>query len=404
VTGTGRVRSIVVFTPGGGHAERLLPLVTLLAERGYAVHVMTRPEVGPHVLHAGGRFHDLFAEFPLDAVDRESIPLPSRFVTHAAKYLHAITAKAAGLSPQLVVYDSFMVVAPLVAARLGVPAVGMRAGHAQIPSEAIAAIEGDPRVRISPACQEAVRCLRDEHGLADASPFSYLANVSSSLNLYPEPAQYVGDDVRAAFAPLAFFGSLAPAEREQRSTAAEYPPDGGGARVYVSFGTVIWRYFADAACAALAVISKALSERGARTLVSLGGYAARAAQQAALKHPGVQIERFVDQWQALKSADVFITHHGLNSTHESVFHRVPMLSFPFFGDQPALAARCHALQLALPLGHHGGDALTVGAVHHGLDRLAANGAGMRARLAEARQWELDTIDARRAVVDRMLAL
>ena len=57
----------------------------------------------------------------------------------------------------------------------------------------------------------------------------------------------------------------------------------------------------------------------------------------------------VDQWSMLAHSDCFITHHGLNSTHEAIFHRVAMISFPFFWDQPALAAKCQALGLAIPL-------------------------------------------------------
>jgi MGT family glycosyltransferase len=395
--------SVVVFTPGGGHAERLLPLVALLAARGCAVHVLTRPEVGPHVASAGGHFHDFFSEFPVEAADRESIPLPSRLVAHAAKFVEAIATKVAALAPRLIVYDSFMVAAPLVAARLGLPAIGMRAGHAQIPADAIAAMCREPRVHTSPACVEAVRRLRDDYGLADASPFCYLANVSPLLNLYPEPPQFVGDDVRKAFAPIAFFGSLAPEERERRSAGAVWAPGGPRPRVYVSFGTAIWRYYAEEAIAALAVISRALSERAA-SVVSLGGYTAGAQQQLMLARSGVRVERYVDQWRALQDTDLFVTHHGLNSTHEAVFHCVPMLSFPFSGDQPAMAARCHTLQLAMPLGAAGGQALTDDVVHRSLDTVAARAPELRARLTEARQWELDTIAARNEVVDRMLSL
>ena len=46
---------------------------------------------------------------------------------------------------------------------------------------------------------------------------------------------------------------------------------------------------------------------------------------------------------------VFVTHHGLNSTHEAIYHRTPMLSYPFFGDQPYLANRCRDLGLSVPL-------------------------------------------------------
>ena len=52
--------------------------------------------------------------------------------------------------------------------------------------------------------------LRDEHGLADASPFSYVSGVSPDLNLYCEPPQFLQPDERRPFEPLAFIGSLWP--------------------------------------------------------------------------------------------------------------------------------------------------------------------------------------------------
>jgi hypothetical protein len=51
----------------------------------------------------------------------------------------------------------------------------------------------------------------------------------------------------------------------------------------------------------------------------------------------------------LGEASLFLTHHGLNSTHEAIFQRVPMLSYPFFGDQPGARARTQELGLAVPL-------------------------------------------------------
>ncbi len=262
--------SIVVFTPGGGHARRLLPLVASLVERDLDVHVMTRPDVRQQVQAAGAEFHDLFANYSLAAIDDESIPLPSRLVTFAAAYAELLIAEVERLRPALIIYDSYAVVAPVIARRLAVPYVSMRAGHAQVPAEAIATIRMDPRVRTSAACHAAVERLRIEHGMADASPFSYLDGVSPYLNLYPEPPQFADEHVRQAFEPVAFFGSLAPDLRESESWQRPFSASRGRLRVYVSFGTAIWRYFTPAALAALERLADVFADGRADVLMSLG--------------------------------------------------------------------------------------------------------------------------------------
>ncbi len=175
-------------------------------------------------------------------------------------------------------------------------------------------------------------------------------------------------------------------------------------RVYASFGTVIWRYYEDVALAALEALSRALGGRtDAEAIISLGGVGP-IARAASLASRNVRIERYVDQWAVLSEASLYFTHQGLNSTHEAIYHEVPMLWYPFFMDQPGLAARCQDLGLAVPVVPTLRGEVTTNDVRGALDRMAATRADLASRLAAARTWELETIRARPAVIDRMVAL
>jgi len=365
---------------------------------------MTRAELRGPVEAAGGIFFDLFAKYPQEAVDRESIPLPSRLVTFAAVYAESLIAEVAALRPAFLVYDSFMVVAPLIGRRLDIPYIGMRAGHAQIPAQAVAEIRSDPRVFTSAACLAAVEKLRRDYGMNEASPFSHLEGMSPYLNLYPEPARFLNDAGRRAFEPIAFFGSLAPELREAASRERSFFPGNRNVRVYVSFGTVIWRYYAPVAFSAMANLAEVLSEYDAEVLFGLGNHSIDDADRRRIERPHMRVETYVDQWGALKDADLFVTHHGLNSSHEAIFHRVPMLSYPFFGDQPAMAQCCQDLGLAVPVSEAPRALLQADAVRRAIEKVRAQRAAFAARLAEARTWELEVIEGREAVVDRMLRL
>ena len=174
--------------------------------------------------------------------------------------------------------------------------------------------------------------------------------------------------------------------------------------MYVSFGTVIWRYFTREALAALDVLSQVLSARGTDALISLGNAAVDSVVLQSLARPGVRVERFVDQWQALKHADLAVTHNGINSTHEAVYLQVPMLSYPFFGDQPLMAERCHTLGIGLPLTTVLRGALDPAEVSRRLDDAVVARPQMLAALARAKAWELATLARRDQVIDRMLAI
>jgi hypothetical protein len=146
-------------------------------------------------------------------------------VSFAAVYAEPLIAEVAALRPSLIVYDSFVVAAPLVARRLGVPHVGMRAGHAQVPARAIAETRADPRVKISAACVAAVEA---------AQPVRHAGREPVLVSRWPEPhlnlclpPRFLDEDERAAFEPVAFFGSLAPELRDARSSERPLAGDDG---------------------------------------------------------------------------------------------------------------------------------------------------------------------------------
>ena len=57
----------------------------------------------------------------------------------------------------------------------------------------------------------------------------------------------------------------------------------------------------------------------------------------------------VDQQQVLSRADVFVTHGGSNSFHESLLSKVPMVVTPFFGDQALIGRRVEQLGVGIAL-------------------------------------------------------
>lgn len=394
--------SVVIMCMGGaGHVQLLLPLIAGLTSRGCAVQVMTRADFQTEVESAGAGFIDLFASRLLDAVDATSIPLPSRFITFAAAYAASLCDQVAALSPELIVYDTFTVVAPIVARRLGIPYVNVCPNHAPVPARMVAALREDPRVAISDACRAAVERLRSEHGMINAHPFSYYESLSPHLNVYCEPEEFLGREDRAALEPIAFFGSLrAPKPRN----GAASPRGGRRPSIYVSFGTAVWRYFESAAVSALRAVSQALADCDLDVIVTLGRHPLAPAARIGLVRSNVRVVDHVDQHATLTATDVFVTHHGINSTHESILHEVPMISYPFFGDQPTLARRCQELGLAVPVAARPLAPLTPRALLSALARLTEARERFARRLEEARGWELRTIAGRGAVLDRILAL
>lgn len=396
---------VAICVQGLGHVKALMAVVAeLVTERDQEVVVMTREDLRSEVEPAGARFVDLYAGRPIEAVDDSSIPVPSRYVTFAGVHGEGIAAEIARLSPGLILYETYSVIGPVIATSLGLPYVNVVPNHALVPERAARELRGEARVSTSPECWAAVARLRDLHGIADANPFSYVEAFSPHLNLYPEPVEFLAEEDRPALEPLAFFGTLSP-RLAGDGDPPQLPASGGRRRVLASFGTIVWLYYREQAFDALAALARESAELGDVDLViSLGGHPAPAERLSQLDFPNVTVSERLDQWRELGIADAFVTHHGINSTHEAIYRRVPMISYPLSGDQPLLAARCQQLGLAVPLADELMGAVGRGALARALGRLEDDREGYAERLERARGWELRTIAGRGEALDRIVEL
>jgi UDP:flavonoid glycosyltransferase YjiC (YdhE family) len=391
--------------PEDGHFRQLRPLILDLAQGGFAVHVFTHRRFGPEVERCGARMIDLFGKYPLEHADAESIPIPCRYVTFAAVHAGDVVEELRKVRPILVVYETFAVVGRLAAQLLGVPFVNVSTGHNLDPARYLPQLQADPRTRISDRCHRAVEILRERYGMSDASPFSYITGLSPYLNISCEPANFLTDEERRAFEPIAFYGCLSlEDDAETRSPSLGYFDDGQSViRLYACLGTVAPKYYPDAAVGVLQAVSDCVETMPhIRALISLGGVGVQGEVLRKLAKPNVEVAEFVDQWEVLKITDAFLTHNGLNSTHEAIFHRVPMLSYPMFWDQPALAERCRQFGLAVPLANSLRGSVHAAQVRTALEALLRNSDAMKAKLRQARTWEMEVMARRSFVLERIL--
>jgi UDP:flavonoid glycosyltransferase YjiC (YdhE family) len=395
----GRLRAAVFLMGGLGHFARMRGLIAALAAQGVEVDLFTDRVFAGEARACGARFHDLYAgRRRVESLD-DSRPRPTRQVTFAALYGEELARATTALGPSLVIADSHAVVGQVVAQVLELPYVCVRPGHDVDPTDVDFALR-DPRLALSERCHESVGVLAERFGIEAASPFLYFTATSPLLNIYCEPEQYLSEATRAAIEPVGFLGSLSPpADLPQGSTRRD------GIHVYVSFGTVVWVYWQSEALAALEEVAASVEARnGVTATISLGGADLPPGAVRRLRRRGVKVERFVDQWRLLSRSHLFVTHNGLNSTHEAIYLAVPMLSYPFNADQPRLAAKVQRFGLALPLATEPRAPIHRSDVDAALDTAADGRAALLEAHEQARAWELEVVRRRPELVGRIIEL
>ncbi|WP_435122593.1 macrolide family glycosyltransferase [Amycolatopsis thermoflava] len=344
-----------------GHVNPTLAVVSELVSRGWRVSYAVGADFVPQVRAAG-------AEAVVLPDVRDGSPPPEDLMAGVAMYHRDAEAalpvlEALDEAPDVVAYDFVAFAGKVLARKLGLPMVQLSPTHALFPGwERIAF--GVENLSDLPVYQRFQRFL-DANGLGCSV----------------EEFQAV-DDPKVVFVPRAFQISpdlLGPEHTfagpalGDRSFQGSWRPPVGQPVLLVSLGSC----FTDQpdffrACLDLA------AGLGWHTVMAIG----RHVDPASLGPvpDGVEIAPMVPQLDVLAAASAFVTHAGMGSLLEALYHGVPMVAVPQMAEQRLNAARLAELGLGVTLDRAEVSAQTL---HNAVLRvssdagIAANVAGMR---------------------------
>ncbi|SPZ51061.1 Oleandomycin glycosyltransferase [Sarcina ventriculi] len=80
-----------------------------------------------------------------------------------------------------------------------------------------------------------------------------------------------------------------------------------------------------------------------------------------------KLYNYIPQLEVLKQVDLFITHGGMNSTSEGLYHNIPLIIVPQFGDQATVAKRVSTLGAGIAL--IGRDNYTADSIKLAVDKI-----------------------------------
>lgn len=349
--------SVAFFTlPITGHVGAALPVIQELTARGVRVDAYTSAAFRDRLEAAGADV----VEYPAQGFS--AVEQPSANFLAVAALLgrltrttlldHAVAALRAR-RPDVVLVDSMAPWGRLAAQVARLPVVTSTSSfvvHGGLGASPTAVLDIARRLPGGLSALGSIArtrvALRRSDGVDPGGPIRLLSNrgdttlAYTSRALQPGAAR-LGTDVEFVGATLAAgpAGPAGPVDAPAQAQAAGVGDAaawvrglGEGPLVYVSLGTL----YNDRPAFYRACID-ALAGRG-RTVVIAAGH--RTDRSAIGPIPtGVHVVPFAPQLELLARAELFVTHGGMNSVHEALWHGVPMVVFPQAADQPVVGAR-----------------------------------------------------------------
>ncbi|GFE27008.1 macrolide family glycosyltransferase [Streptomyces nigrescens] len=339
---------LFVALAGHGHVNPTLPLVQELVRRGHRVDYATSAEHSEAVISAGARWVELPPMDAMAAPPREfgpadiAVVLRAMFAAMRSAYPvlreHCVTE-----SPDVICYDAMNWLVRVLAEQLGLPAVRCIPNLASNEEFSLfAGFMGDHGEENPLAAALADDCAEfsAEHGVV-LDPANLL-DVIEKLNLVfiPREFQPAGDTFDERFH---FIGpSLGSREHDESWS----PSDPDAPVLFISLGTV----FNDRPEFYRTCI-EAFGQGPYQVAMSVGGL--DVAELGDIP-PNFDVRPHFPQPAVLRNAAAFVSHAGMNSTMESLYYGVGLITVPQMPEQAANAGRVQELGLGEQL-----DAATV---------------------------------------------
>jgi MGT family glycosyltransferase len=323
--------------PAHGHTNPSLSLIDELVRRGHRVYYYSTEEFKAKIESTGATFCEYrdFGEFDNVAAGKNLAFLYYSLIFATRNMLKGLLARMRDLKPDCVIHDAISPWGRYVAAILGIPAISSVTTFAydakvQTPANTIRFIGkvGASGLSYMLKARSLQNEMQKEYGVKRREFIDTMMNeealnvVCTSRALQPSSKNFSPNS-------YAFVGPLL-TQRKNDEDQFDYSTLRRPV-AYVSMGTV-WH-----GCASIDAIIEALKEGGFSLVVS--GTSDRFSSGN-----GLIIKKHVNQLAALRNADVFISHGGMNSVNESLSCEVPLCLFPFQSEQEEVAKQVVAMK------------------------------------------------------------
>lgn len=327
---------IVFFCiPAHGHTNPTLPVVKELVNLGHEVYYYSFNEFKEKIENAGARFIscdgvDLGMEESENSGDRvgKDIVFATELIVKSTLALdEMVTADMQKLEPDVIVSDSVAYWGKLVALKLGIPYVSSTTTFAfnqyssQIMKKSL--LDLFKMIFQLPKTKKVLAPLR-EKGYPAENVLSIVQNDNETNTIVYTSREY--QPCAETFSDKYSF--VGPCIRENTEEIEKTKDK----LVYISLGTVnnkgdnfyknCIQAFKDSPYEVIMSVGKDTD------IEALGDIPSN-----------IRVYPFVDQIAVLRKADVFLTHCGMNSASESLYHGVPMVLYPQTSEQGGVAFR-----------------------------------------------------------------
>lgn len=333
-----------VSAPAPGHVNPTLPLVEELVRRGHRVSYATGPSTMDGPVAAGASPVLLPSHLPPDMASRGEFTADQLAVT-LEHYLDDARASFPVLSehfsadrPDAVAYDSVTFTGRMLANLLGVQEISLVPTFAENESFSATQVYLPPTFdhthpQLVAAIQEMGKFAQGHKFLADPNlMFGYVA--PTSVVFIPREFQLSGETFDERFH---FVGP----SLSSRQVAQEWSPRSDAPVLLISLGTVFndrpefYRTCIEAFGDSAWQVVMAVGELDPDALGPLPA--------------NFEVHARVPQVAVLRHAKVFLSHAGMNSVMESLYHGVPFVAVPQIPEQRVVARRAQELRVGRAL-------------------------------------------------------
>ncbi|MFB9327860.1 macrolide family glycosyltransferase [Paenibacillus aurantiacus] len=351
--------------PASGHVNPTLGLVQELVAEGDAIVYLSSEEFRGQVEQPGVTF--LAYENFLDREDpfetKHFLALVIKILSAYEIILPAVQEAAASHAFDYLIHDSMYGCGHVVADMLGVPHIATCTSliRAERLSEQTGnASEMKENMLLIRKFAALAARIRSAFGIKRKLEIEQVFFNEGMLNLVFTSAYFQPDREKLG----SHYKFIGPSLTERRDQAALPPFVGQSDRklIYISMGTMF-----NNVLELYQLMFEALASFDGDVILAAGN---RIDLSELRDIPGnFTVAARMPQLAILRHADLFITHGGMNSVNEALYHHVPLIVIPMAADQPINGDRVQALGAGILL-HR--DTLTSAALREAVERLFAN--------------------------------